>query len=403
MPTLVARGSITIIDVMDGANGSAVSVSPSRALSFTATDGALDAGQSNITFTATTSGLSNPTFVWTFSGFETAPSNSGTSALTVTAAQFGTSKSATVTCTVNGSYSATATIVRLEKSSAAAGATVGAPAGTTVGGTAAETVASRAAGALQKAGDDITGRINLQVADGLFAGTDLNNGVYLGSNGLVGKKAGATTFALGTDGALRMSGQLMLGSFSGYSWPTAGQSGAYLGPEGLMLGNQTDGKYLQVTAGGDMFAPGFKVEGGVLTISQANVISTLQIASQAVTVPVAAEGGTTGWLNQSQQFLTSPYGDFAGQPVLVIVYASYETPSADYGLITLGVRRDGTQIRSFPGTPSTGGVDGASRGFVCAAFVDYPATGQRRYSLGLSGFYTLKVLSSTITMIGLKR
>lgn len=126
---IVAKGTITIIDVMDGANGSAVTVTANRALSFTSTDGILDSGQPNITLTATTNGISNPTFVWSFNGFTTAPVNSATFSQTITAAQFGTAKSAMVTCTVNGQYTETVSIFRLEKSSAAPGATVGAEIG----------------------------------------------------------------------------------------------------------------------------------------------------------------------------------------------------------------------------------------------------------------------------------
>lgn len=94
------------------------------------------------------------------------------------------------------------------------GATVGAPAGTDVGGVAAETVASKANGALQKAGDSITGRINLQVADGLFAGTDTNTGVYMGSGGIVAKKDGVTTVSIDANGDAYFSGRLAAGSAS---------------------------------------------------------------------------------------------------------------------------------------------------------------------------------------------
>lgn len=108
----------------------------------------------------------------------------------------------------------------------AAGATVGAPAGTNVGSTPATTVESNAANALatansattalanklNKAGDTITGRVTMAVADGLFAGTDTNNGIYLGSSGLVGKKAGVTTFAVDTAGNAVFAGEIAAGS-----------------------------------------------------------------------------------------------------------------------------------------------------------------------------------------------
>lgn len=94
------------------------------------------------------------------------------------------------------------------------GATVGAPDGTMVGGVPAETVAGKASGALQKAGDSITGRINLQVADGLFAGTDTNTGVYMGSGGIVAKKGGVTTVLIDASGDAYFGGRLAAGSAS---------------------------------------------------------------------------------------------------------------------------------------------------------------------------------------------
>lgn len=107
-------------------------------------------------------------------------------------------------------------------------ATVGAPAGTLVGSTLAQTVESNASTALStanaantalatkltKAGDTITGRISLAVADGIFAGTDLNNGVYFGNGGLVGKKAGNTTFAISTTGDAIYNGTVSAGNIT---------------------------------------------------------------------------------------------------------------------------------------------------------------------------------------------
>lgn len=193
-------------------------------------------------------------------------------------------------------------------------ATVGAPNGTYVGGTLAQNVESQSgaqikanaaqaaaeaaasaglANKLSKAGDTITGRISMQVTDGIFAGSDTNNGVYFGNQGLVGKKGGNTTFAVGTDGSAVFSGNIgasrfMTGAYSGYSWPATGQYGSYLGPEGLLLGNANNSKYFQVGSDGNVYAPGMKIEEGTLTINQVSVIDTLQIAGNAVTVPISA-------------------------------------------------------------------------------------------------------------------
>lgn len=197
---------------IQGIQGPSVLVTPDRVSTFTATDGTLDASQANIVFTASVSGVASPTYVWSFSGFQTAPTNSGTSTQTITAAQFGTAKSAIVTCTVNDTYTDKVTVVRLEKSTAAAGATVGAPAGTYVGSVLAETVAGKADGALQKAGDAITGPVTFATNGGILAATDADNGVFMGPNGLVGKKAGATTFAIDTAGNASFGGTLNVSS-----------------------------------------------------------------------------------------------------------------------------------------------------------------------------------------------
>jgi hypothetical protein len=108
-----------------GAQGPAVVVTSSRATTFTATDGVLDGSQADIVLTASVSGVTSPTYAWAFSGLQSNPVASTTNTQTITAAQFGTAKSATVTCTVNGTYKDQVTLVRLEKSTAAAGATVG--------------------------------------------------------------------------------------------------------------------------------------------------------------------------------------------------------------------------------------------------------------------------------------
>lgn len=105
-----------------GAQGPAVVVTSSRATTFTATDGVLDGSQADIVLTASVSGVTSPTYAWTFSGLQSNPVASTTNTQTITAAQFGTAKSATVTCTVNGAYKDQVTLVRLEKSTAAAGA-----------------------------------------------------------------------------------------------------------------------------------------------------------------------------------------------------------------------------------------------------------------------------------------
>jgi predicted phage tail protein len=87
---------------------------------------------------------------------------------------------------------------------------------------------------------------------------------------------------------IRARGYLAGGDYTGYAWPTAaGQAGSYLGPEGMLLGNPINGRYFQVTADGNVYAPGFRLEnsqvyvdnpiitGGVLDAFYANQSGSL--------------------------------------------------------------------------------------------------------------------------------
>lgn len=221
-----------------GAQGPSVIVTTSRAATFTSTDGTLDASQADIVFTAAVSGVTSPTYAWTFSGLQTNPTASTTSTQTITAAQFGTSKSATVTCTVSGTYKDVVTIVRLEKSTAAAGATVGAPAGTYVGGTLAQTVESNASTALSTA-------------------TTANNAV---GNKL--DKASSEILSVATTGTTRVAG-LKAGDLV---WDASG--------------NRTSGKGVAITPSGILGHDGTKSTFAInATTGDATFSGTLNVAS----------------------------------------------------------------------------------------------------------------------------
>ncbi len=236
----------------------------------------------------------------------------------------------------------------------APGATVGAPAGTYVGDTLAQNVESQSgaqyradvarAGAigvasedasakanwarnaavgdvtpsinakLNKAGDTISGRISFAVADGMFAGSDTNNGVYFGKDGLVGRKGGANTFSINTagdavfsgslDAATMNSGVINLQHNGGWDWGYVRSNGKWWtdGQNGWVLARHADGStFMEMRGGSNRFwmsswndcgiqFPGISMTNGGLTISQANVIDTLQIAGNAVTVSNSAVG-----------------------------------------------------------------------------------------------------------------
>ncbi|CAN7537115.1 hypothetical protein LJR130_003779 [Variovorax sp. LjRoot130] len=110
------------------------------------------------------------------------------------------------------------------------------------------------------------------------------------------------------------AGSLRGGSFAGYAWPTDGGGGFYLGPPGLLLGNANTGRYFQVDSAGNVYAPGFNVVNGVMSIVQPNVISTGNIQQGAVTFALQNAGN-----NQANIIFGIP----AGEVWNIALFASY--------------------------------------------------------------------------------
>lgn len=133
---------------------------------------------------------------------------------------------------------------------------------------------------------------NAAITNAQFGGDlySTNWGGYQGNTGWMLERGGNLIANSGTFRGDVKGGQFMTGAYTGYAWPAGGMGlgGSYLGPSGLLLGNAYDGKYFQVTSSGNMYAPGMKAENGVLTIDQANVINTVNIAGNAVTIPAGA-------------------------------------------------------------------------------------------------------------------
>lgn len=304
-----------------GATGPAVVVTPSRPASFTSTDGVLDATQADIVFTAAVSGVASPTYTWAFSGLQTNPTASTTNTQTITAAKFGTAKSATVTCTV-GTYKDTLTIVRLEKSTAAAGATVGAPTGTKVGDVDVAVVVSNA-------------------SDGKSAYDAVNSS----TSGLATKlgKASSEILNIDTSSTVRVAG-IKAGDLV---WDASGNrtsgKGVAITPSGILGHNGTIPTFaINATTGDASFGGALNAAtgsfagslsaatgtfSGTLTASAVNAVNTINIAGNAVTVPVSAYSESTGTISVGTGWydLQSAYIDADGQPVIVIATATNGT------------------------------------------------------------------------------
>jgi predicted phage tail protein len=173
----------------------------------------------------------------------------------------------------------------------------------TGGKIAASTITASNIAANTITGDRLVG--NTITGDKVAAGTISATNISVAS-------LSALSANLGTVTAGWVSGlKFTTGNFTDYAWPAPGGTGSYLGPSGLLLGNANNGRYFQVTAAGDIYAPGFSVVSGSATFSgslaasivtagsiQSNAVteskianlnvSTLKIADNAVTIPVSA-------------------------------------------------------------------------------------------------------------------
>ena len=137
-------------------------------------------------------------------------------------------------------------------------------------------------------GQITSGNISTYIASAAIGNAQIGGSIYsdnyvAGSAGWQITKAGAAEFNTGT-----FRGAVNVGAYTGYAWPAAGGTGAHLSSLGLLLGNATVstgnplGKYFQV----------YTPPGGEPNI-QTNIpafISTLNIAGNAVTVPVGVTG-----------------------------------------------------------------------------------------------------------------
>lgn len=184
-------------------------------------------------------------------------------------------------------------------------------------------------------------------------------------------------------------GAINVGSYTGYSWPASGGTGAHLSSSGLMIGNLNDNRYFQVTGAGNVYAPGFSVVNGALTISQANVINTLNIAGNAVIVPVAKEivWGGLAITNDGSQFIATDPADFGGGRVVVHIelsgahfYAGEYDPNQRVRIYRNGavLREIGVGVGLAPDFLNTRGKT------IHVTIVDFPPSGQTHtYGAGI--------------------
>ena len=109
--------------------------------------------------------------------------------------------------------------------------------------------------------------------------------------------------------------RIMGGAYTGYSWPSAGSSGFYLGPEGLLLGNWNNGKYFQVETNGNIYAPGFNIVNGAAKFSGELIAASGSFSGTLTAATIVTENIVGGAVSTTSVSTTS--GNHASVSVYV--------------------------------------------------------------------------------------
>ncbi|UNV89373.1 MULTISPECIES: DUF1983 domain-containing protein [unclassified Comamonas] len=119
----------------------------------------------------------------------------------------------------------------------------------------------------------------LTAGNGVIGGSLKSSNYVAGSSGWILRPDGMAEFSgvtvrgtiystAGTIGGITINGNgLNAGGFWGYVWPPAGQSGFHIGPNGILLGNANNGRYIEIQSSGNIYAPGLRIENGNATFS----------------------------------------------------------------------------------------------------------------------------------------
>lgn len=224
--------------------------------------------------------------------------------------------------------------------------------------------------------------------------------------------AGSAGWRLRGDGAVEANsgtfrgdvkgGRFMVGDYQGYAWPASG-GGAYLGSEGLLMGRWqagTNSPHVQITSAGNFYTNGFRVENGVMTIDQANVVNTLNIANQAVTVPATSAASSQWNIGGAATVLGVTINPQGGSAVLIYdlyVVANYTGTGGDNGFyspVTVNVRRGATVLRSY--------YVGAGGSQIAGSWSESGINGDQYYNIEFISANG-SVFARTLTVIGAKR
>lgn len=276
----------------------------------------------------------------------------------------------------------------------------------------------------------------LTLGDGTVGGTLKSWNFVEGSSGWRLRPDGAAEFSgatvrgtiyasAGQIGPLTINGNgLNAGSFWGYSWPGGTGGGFHLGPNGMLFGNPNTGRYLEITAGGNLYAPGFSIENGNArfsgTLTAAGIVNTSHI------VPNAVSSGTSLYQGNELSFtgtgeytvMTASMSVTGGSVVVMTGFSAGAGGSTGSGAavrLIVRLRRNGTEVRAISlGGQLTvyelgGGAYGSFSG-MCSLppLTDYPGVGVHTYTVtvqaaGMGSSPHLWVAQRGISMTEFKR
>ncbi|BDR08252.1 DUF1983 domain-containing protein [Comamonas thiooxydans] len=216
----------------------------------------------------------------------------------------------------------------------------------------------------------------------------------------------------GTIGGITINGNgLNSGGFWGYVWPPAGQSGFHIGPNGILLGNANNGRYVEIQSSGNIYAPGLRIENGNATFSgnlsgasgsfsgiltAQKVVTTDNLKTNAATIAL----GTTStalipYIGTATEILGLWVPDADGEAMYMVNWVVLAEAREGAGRIDLQV--DGvTQISIDPYRPSAG--------YVTCSFINmFVGNGQWRYVRLVGVGPGLVVKERTISVLISKR
>lgn len=183
------------------------------------------------------------------------------------------------------------------------------------------------------------------------------------------------------------------GGFNDWNWPTNIQGGFCLNSNGLRLGNRNQGRWFEVTAGGNLSAPGFNVTNGKLTIDELQVIRAANIKQNTVSAHYSISSiyanGTLTFITDAISTVVVQYGgrsnsNLDGQAFNLL----YLAPS----LTSFGIAHSTNWIGSSLDTGGGGASNWVHRSQVRGEFMAQIAPGTHSIRIPNPGFVDVLVV-----------